>query len=66
MQIRSQKDFLSGLLFTTTGVAFAVGARAYEVGTSRLMGPGYFPMILGYILAILGSHHHQGARTRTR
>ena len=52
--IKSQKDFFSGLMFTAAGVAFAVGAQTYTVGTAARMGPGYFPLMLGIILAILG------------
>jgi hypothetical protein len=52
--IKSQKDFFSGLMFTAAGVAFAVGAQSYTVGTAARMGPGYFPLMLGIILAILG------------
>ena len=33
MQIKSQKDFVAGLLFSAIGVAFAAGAVTYEVGT---------------------------------
>ena len=54
MQIKSQKDFVAGLLFSAIGVAFAAGAVTYEVGTGDRMGPGYFPLMLGLILALLG------------
>jgi hypothetical protein len=55
MAIKSQKDFFSGLLFTVVGVAFAWGATNYSVGTGARMGPGYFPLILGIFMAILGA-----------
>ncbi len=55
MRIKSQKDFFSGLMFTTVGAAFAVGATTYTVGNGARMGPGYFPLLLGIILAILGA-----------
>ncbi|MEY4425875.1 MAG: hypothetical protein RL535_173, partial [Pseudomonadota bacterium] len=35
--------------------AFAVGATSYSVGTGARMGPGYFPLILGVCMAILGA-----------
>lgn len=41
-------------MFTIVGVGFAVGAKEYSVGTAAHMGPGYFPMALGILLAILG------------
>ncbi|MFO1279347.1 MAG: tripartite tricarboxylate transporter TctB family protein [Burkholderiaceae bacterium] len=55
MKIKSQKDFFSGLMFTGVGAAFAVGATSYTVGTGARMGPGYFPLMLGVLLAILGA-----------
>lgn len=55
MSMKSQKDFFSGLLFMTVGVAFAWGATNYNVGTAARMGPGYFPLVLGILLAILGA-----------
>lgn len=54
MKIKSQKDFFSGLMFMSVGVAFAWGAAGYNVGTGARMGPGYFPLMLGVLLAILG------------
>lgn len=54
MKIQSQKDFFSGLMFMSVGVAFAWGASTYSMGSGARMGPGYFPFILGIILAVLG------------
>jgi hypothetical protein len=53
--IKSQKDFFSGLMFTVIGASFAYGATSYSVGSGGRMGPGYFPLLLGIILAILGA-----------
>ena len=52
--IRSQKDFFSGLMFTVLGGGFAIGASQYSLGSGAKMGPGYFPLILGVLLGILG------------
>lgn len=52
--IKSQKDFYSGLMFSAVGTAFAVGATNYNIGTGARMGPGYFPLMLGILLAFLG------------
>lgn len=52
---RSAKDVLAGLTFVGFGLAFAVGALAYEVGDPVRMGPGFFPLIVGVLLAILGA-----------
>ncbi|MBU3739546.1 MAG: tripartite tricarboxylate transporter TctB family protein [Rhodoferax sp.] len=54
MKIKSQKDFFSGLMFMVVGIAFAWGATKYTIGTGARMGPGYFPLMLGVLLALLG------------
>jgi len=54
VKIKSQKDFFAGVMFTVVGVAFAWGATTYNVGTGARMGPGYFPLMLGIVMAILG------------
>jgi hypothetical protein len=55
VNIKSQKDFFSGLMFLVVGLGFAVGAYGYGMGDGARMGPGYFPRMLGILLAILGS-----------
>ena len=42
-------------MFMGIGGAFAWGATAYSLGTGARMGPGYFPMLLGVMMAILGA-----------
>jgi hypothetical protein len=54
MAIKSQKDFFSGLMFMSVGAAFAWGAGNYSLGSTARMGPGYFPLALGLLLALLG------------
>lgn len=53
--IKSQKDFFSGLMFAIIGGGFAWGATNYSIGTGARMGPGYFPLLLGILLAVLGA-----------
>ncbi len=55
MGIKSQTDFFSGVMFTAVGAAFAIGATTYNVGNGARMGPGYFPLMLGVLLGILGA-----------
>jgi len=55
VRIQSQKDFFSGLMFMVVGSAFAWGANSYTIGTGARMGPGYFPLVLGVLLAVLGA-----------
>jgi hypothetical protein len=54
MKIKSQKDFWSGLMFMGVGIAFAWGATNYTIGEGARMGPGYFPLVLGILLTIIG------------
>lgn len=54
MQIKSQADFYSGLMFIGLGIAFAWGATNYSIGSAARMGPGYFPLMLGTGMALLG------------
>lgn len=55
MRIKSQKDFFSGLMFAVVGATFAVGSTHYTIGEGARMGPGYFPLMLGILLALLGT-----------
>jgi Tripartite tricarboxylate transporter TctB family len=54
VQIHDAKDFYSGLLFIAIGLAFAIGAANYPLGSAVRMGAGYFPLILGGLMAVLG------------
>lgn len=54
MRIKQQKDFWSGVMFLALGLAFVGFAQSYALGTAQRMGPGYFPTVLGGLLAILG------------
>ncbi len=54
MRVKSQKDFFSGLLFIAVGIAFAWGATNYKLGDAARMGPGYFPLMLGVLMAFVG------------
>ena len=54
MKIKSQQDFFAGLMFLGVGIAFAWGATRYNIGEGARMGPGYFPLLLGIALALVG------------
>lgn len=54
MGIRNRKDFFTGLIFLFFGGLAMVVARHYPMGTVMRMGPGYFPSVLGGLLALLG------------
>ena len=47
-------DLLAGGIFVLIGGAFVVGSLSYELGTPLRMGPGYFPLLVGGIMAALG------------
>lgn len=55
MKVKSQRDFVSGLMFIIVGIAFAWGSTSYNFGDSARPGPAYFPFGLGIILALLGA-----------
>lgn len=71
MVIRNPKDFWAGLMFMGFGLAFMVLALGtpefinelwgeklvpgYQMGSAVRMGPAYFPVVLGGILAVLGA-----------
>ncbi len=52
---RALKDVLAGVAFIGFGLAFAVGATGYDIGTPLRMGPGYFPLVLGGLLVVLAA-----------
>ena len=54
MRIRAPKDFWSGVMFCGFAAVALLAARGYALGTAGKMGPGYFPLLLGLVLAGLG------------
>jgi len=52
--MRLTKDFLSGMLFLLLGIGGILVASSYNIGTPARMGPGFFPVMAGGILCILG------------
>lgn len=55
MDLKSaRKDLAAGAVFAGFGAAFALTATTYEVGSGLAMGPGYFPLVLGGLLVVLG------------
>jgi putative tricarboxylic transport membrane protein len=53
-RIPGAQDFFAGLLFAGFGVLALYLGRDYPIGSAMRMGPGYFPMVLGAILTVLG------------
>ncbi len=52
--IRNPKDFWSGVIFVAVGIAAVALGRDHPMGTAMRMGPAYFPMMLGSLLALIG------------
>jgi len=52
--LRHSKDFLAGLIFLVIGAGAMLVAREYPFGTAMRMGSGYFPTVLGAVLALFG------------
>jgi hypothetical protein len=55
LRIRDKRDFLAGLLLMGFGTAAFLIARNYPMGTAFRMGPGYFPVVLSFLLAGIGA-----------
>ena len=53
--IRHQRDFWAGVLFILIGGSACLIALDYTMGTAGRMGPGYFPRVLGIMLALIGA-----------
>ncbi|MGB6119601.1 MAG: tripartite tricarboxylate transporter TctB family protein [Mesorhizobium sp.] len=47
-------DLVAGLLAVVVGIVALVEAWNYPFGTTRNMGPGYFPIVLSVLLIIFG------------
>jgi Tripartite tricarboxylate transporter TctB family len=54
MQIRAPKDFWSGIMFLVFAATAIMTASGYSLGRAGRMGPGYFPIMLGCALALIG------------
>jgi hypothetical protein len=55
MEQLNRRDAALGLIFVLIGMAFAIGSRSAEIGTAFRMGPGYFPLLLSFVLMLLGA-----------
>lgn len=55
MGIRNPRDFWAGVLYLALAICVVWIGRNYPQGTSARMGPGYFPVALGSVLAIFGA-----------
>lgn len=51
---RDLRDILAGVFVCIVGLFFALVGTNYSFGTAARMGPGYMPVVLGWILFVLG------------
>lgn len=49
-----QSDLLGGLLMAGVGAFAAIYAGRYDFGTLRQMGPGFYPVVVGWVLTGMG------------
>jgi fumarate reductase subunit C len=54
MRIRNPRDFWAGAIYLALAAVVLGIGRNYSLGSSARMGPGYFPVALGAILAVFG------------
>ena len=55
MRIKNPTDFWTGLLFGGFGLFVSLyAATHYQLGSAIRMGPGYFPTVIGALVALLG------------
>lgn len=50
-----KRDFYAGMLMTLLGAAVALDSLTYTLGTLTHMGPGMFPLMLGFTLTFIGA-----------
>lgn len=54
LRITDQKSFVTGLLYIAFGLGSSVVSTDYTLGNLARLGPGYFPLILGILLVVIG------------
>src|SRR3569833_4626565 len=60
---RWNKDYYGGGLMLLLGLGTIWKGFDYHIGTLSRMGPGYFPVIVGAVLALMGALIALGARS---
>jgi putative tricarboxylic transport membrane protein len=53
-KVLKSRDFCAGIIFLVVGAAAIFIAQGYNIGQASRMGPGYFPILAGIMLALLG------------
>ena len=55
LRIGDTAGFVAGMMFLAVGVGAVGVARDYSIGSALHMGPGYFPIVLGVLLILIGA-----------
>jgi hypothetical protein len=55
LRVKRPEDLGAGILFILFGIAGLWFGKDYTVGTAARMGPGYFPMMLSWLLIVFGA-----------
>lgn len=53
--LSNRRQLASSALVLMIGLGTLLGSFNYDFGTSARMGPGYFPMVLGGLLLLIGA-----------
>jgi hypothetical protein len=53
-RLHINQDLVAGLMFVAWGIAGLWLGRKYPVGSAMRMGPGYFPLVLSWLLVGFG------------
>lgn len=54
MAIPNWRDLIAGAMFAAIGAGVVIIALGYRLGSAARMGPGFFPIMLGVLLVVLG------------
>ncbi|MGE3934788.1 MAG: tripartite tricarboxylate transporter TctB family protein [Rhodospirillaceae bacterium] len=54
MRLDVDRDLWTGVMFAAAGGLFMWGARTYTIGTPAQMGSGFFPLMVGGLMAAIG------------
>jgi hypothetical protein len=63
---RYHRDYYGGALMVLVGLGAVSMGVSYETGTLSRMGPGFFPVAVGAIIALMGALIATGARGEVR
>ena len=50
-----KKDYYGGALLMIVGISASYASVSYRIGQLSSMGPGYFPFVLGILIAVTGA-----------